>query len=630
MTLTKPGYQPQIDKLSILLFGIESETLESIRSDHRIEADLHPVDSVQNGLTFFKSHAVDLIIALNDAGNSKGTEFVRRAQVIAPNVICVLFTNDLDTNSVSDVADNVSIRWFHGQHPDPERLRHELSVEIQSLRAFAQLRKSESKYRSAFDSMSDVFTRADLNGVCTMVSPSIYKLIGYTQEEVIGRKIADFYEDPRVRDKMVERLMKHKKVENAEINAVRKDGQVITVSTNSKVIFDDDGIAIGIEGNVRDITDKKRAEKALIESEHMLSEAQKIANIGNWKWDIAENETFWSDNLYHILGVKAAEVAPSKNSFFERIHPEDTQLVEQRVRIILSDHLPFSIDHRIVRPDGEVRYVNSQARLACDEEDHPIKLYGILQDITHRVKREQELYIKDKAITSAISGIGMTDAEGKLFYANDALVRMWGYDNAKEMLGKSLPDFWEGEGVFNTIAVLKERGWDKGEDTGKKKDGSLFHVEYSAHMINDQKGNPNIMFGSFFDITDRKKAERELQESEEKFKGIFDSMIDVFSRSDPQGNCLLISPSVLDVIGYTPEEIIGKNYADFYSNPQDWRKLNEELLDKGEIRNIESVIRKKDGSTTIISSNAKVVYDEIGLPIHIDSVFRDMSAFKKQ
>lgn len=629
MTVTRPGYQSQVNTFSILFFGIEPASLDAISNTFSDEVTIISTANGSEGIKEINRHAVDLVFAFQHGGDMKGSAFLKQVRKKTADAKCVLIAEEGDLNLTKQVSEDVSIHWFRKQEQEFEKLRFIIKHEIFSLRRASELRQSEAKYKSAFDSMSDIFTRADMDGIITMVSPSSYPITGYMPEEVVGKKMADFYEDPTERDRLLERLMKHKSVENMELKVVRKDGQIITVSTNTKIVYDKKGEAIAVEGNVRDITDKKRAEQALIESKQTLSEAQKIANLGNWRWDIVNSETYWSDNIYHILGADPEKVSPSRDAFFEFVHPEDKPLLGQRVQIILSDHVPFSIDHRIIKSDGEVRYVNSRARMDLNEDGRPIRLYGILQDITHRIKREEELRIKDKAIASAISGIGMTDAEGKLIYANDALVKMWGYNNAKEMLGKSLPDFWEGDGVFQTIADLKDRGWDKGENIGRKKDGSLFHVEYSAHMINDQKGNPNVMFGSFFDITDRKKAEKELQESEEKFKGIFDSMVDVFSRSDPQGNCLLISPSVVDVIGYTPEEIIGKNYADFYSNPQDWRKLNEQLLEKGEMRNIESVIRKKDGSTTIVSSNAKVVYDEIGMPSHIDSLFRDMSAFKK-
>jgi formate hydrogenlyase transcriptional activator len=129
---------------------------------------------------------------------------------------------------------------------------------------------------------------------------------------------------------------------------------------------------------------------------------------------------------------------------------------------------------------------------------------------------------------------------------------------------------------------------------------------------------------------DNAKLYANLELSEEKFKGVFNSMVDVFSRADLDGNCLLISPSVFNVIGYVPEEIMGRNYAEFYTHPKDWELLNKRLLETGSIQSYESDVNRKDGSRIIISSNAKVIQDDSGQPVYIESVFRDITERKRR
>ena len=120
------------------------------------------------------------------------------------------------------------------------------------------------------------------------------------------------------------------------------------------------------------------------------------------------------------------------------------------------------------------------------------------------------------AVASSINAVGITDLQGKLIYVNDACVKTWGYDSEDEMLGRPLPEFWEGDGVFNTINELQEKGVSSGEDTGKKKDGTVFYVQFSASVFKNEAGYPAYMFGSFFDITDRKKAVAALQEKQKE------------------------------------------------------------------------------------------------------------------
>ena len=133
------------------------------------------------------------------------------------------------------------------------------------------------------------------------------------------------------------------------------------------------------------------------------------------------------------------------------------------------------------------------------------------RDITERKKAEKELTIKNRAIESSLSAIGITDAEGKLLYVNDSLVRMWGYENKNEVLGKGLTDFWEGDRVCKTIKNTLEKGGDLGEDRGKRKDGSVFDVQFSSSLIKNKDGHPQYFFGSFLDISEQKNAEQELK-----------------------------------------------------------------------------------------------------------------------
>ena len=113
-----------------------------------------------------------------------------------------------------------------------------------------------------------------------------------------------------------------------------------------------------------------------------------------------------------------------------------------------------------------------------------------------------------KAVECSISAIGMTDLDGILIYVNESAVKLWGYDNKEEMIGRFLPEFWEGGQINKTIEELHCKGYSAGEDIGRRKDGALFDVEYSASIIKDDSGEPMAMFGSFVDITKRKTAQR--------------------------------------------------------------------------------------------------------------------------
>ena len=124
------------------------------------------------------------------------------------------------------------------------------------------------------------------------------------------------------------------------------------------------------------------------------------------------------------------------------------------------------------------------------------------------LEKDKYLALLSNAVECSINAIGITDLEGSLIYVNESAVKFWGYDNKQEMLGRFLPEFWDGKRILQTVEELHCKGYSKGEDIGKQKDGTLFDVEYSASLIRDEDGEPLAMFGSFVDITKRKTAQR--------------------------------------------------------------------------------------------------------------------------
>ncbi len=138
-----------------------------------------------------------------------------------------------------------------------------------------------------------------------------------------------------------------------------------------------------------------RASRQLGETKESLDQAQRIAHMGNWDWQIPENHLFWSDGIFHLFGTRPAAFAASYEAFMERVHPEDRSMVDDAVKATLETGAPYAIDHRIVRPDGTIRIVRESAEVVRDEQGKPIRMSGIVQDVTERRQAEQILQDKD-------------------------------------------------------------------------------------------------------------------------------------------------------------------------------------------------------------------------------------------
>jgi PAS domain S-box-containing protein len=133
------------------------------------------------------------------------------------------------------------------------------------------------------------------------------------------------------------------------------------------------------------------AEEELLKSESRLSEAQRVAHLGNWDWNIQTNQLYWSDEIYRIFGLSPQQFGVTYDAFLDFVHPEDREALKKAVNKALYEKKPYRIEHRIVLPDGTVRIVNEQAQVMFDYSGKPVRMLGIVRDITDRKKVEDDL-----------------------------------------------------------------------------------------------------------------------------------------------------------------------------------------------------------------------------------------------
>ena len=141
-------------------------------------------------------------------------------------------------------------------------------------------------------------------------------------------------------------------------------------------------------------------DEALRLSEARLAEAQRIAHLGNWVWDIDTNDRHWSDEIYRIFGLAPQEFRATYEAFLASVHPDDREFVEQSVDDALYRNKPYSIDHRVVRPDGSERVVHERAEVTFSETSKPVRMAGTVQDITERKLAQRAIQAGEATLTA--------------------------------------------------------------------------------------------------------------------------------------------------------------------------------------------------------------------------------------
>jgi PAS domain S-box-containing protein len=178
-----------------------------------------------------------------------------------------------------------------------------------------------------------------------------------------------------------------------EKRCIRKDGRVIHVAMSLKAVRKTDGTVDYLVSFIEDITARKEAEDSLRRSEQQLREAQRIAHLGFWEWDIAADVMTWSEETNLILGYEGGvtHFDDYKNNTPMLFHPDDSQRIWDAIDATLNGNAPYKIEHRIVRPDGQVRHVQAQGEVTFNEQHKPIRMFGTIMDVTELKKAEEEL-----------------------------------------------------------------------------------------------------------------------------------------------------------------------------------------------------------------------------------------------
>ena len=256
------------------------------------------------------------------------------------------------------------------------------------------LHQSEEKFKKAFYASPDVFGITRLSdGKLLDINDSFEHITGYSKREALGHTTLELglYADPGEREELIKRLKETNSVKDFPWTMRTKTGELRDCLISCEVFtMGEEPYMVSV---IRDITDAKHAEEFLRTSEASLRKAHEIANLGNWSWDLQTNEVNWSDGLYQIYGFnKATYKGAVWDIVFQTIHPDDKAKLDNTLHKISTEHTPrWRMDYRIIRPDGELRYLWGDGEYLRDDRGNAVKVIGIVQDITERTLNEQAL-----------------------------------------------------------------------------------------------------------------------------------------------------------------------------------------------------------------------------------------------
>lgn len=511
-----------------------------------------------------------------------------------------------------------------------KRLRKEINEHKQTEE---ELRKSEEKYRDLVENLSEVIYTLDEKGTVTYVSPVSESIFGYSPSELLSRSFAEkiYQEDLSDAKTNFQMVLSGQNAAN-EYRILSKFGKIRWIRSSSRPIFKGNRV-VGAQGVLTDITDRKVAEEELRESEEKfrtLAEKSPSMIFINKKGRIV----YANKKCEEVMGYKRKEFYDPEFDFLKLISPDSVDLIKNNFAKHMKGDNIEPYDYNLVTKNGNRIEAIITTRLINYEGEKAI--LGIVTDITEFKKTEEMLRQNEerfRTIVETAPGMLMiTDRDGKNTYISPNCKKLLGYSQ-EELMGKIV--WWVHEDDTSRAKKIYEQTFQKGaggkdfEYKAVKKNGEIWHASSSWEPIRDKEGKFQGVIMQTIDITERKRAEAALRESEEKYRAIFESFYDVYYRTDKEGVVTIISPSVKSQAGYEPEDVIGRPVTDFYLHPADRDKMMEELKKTGAVNDFELKLLAKDGSVIEASASSKLVFNKDGNPIGVEGTLRNITERKR-
>lgn len=399
---------------------------------------------------------------------------------------------------------------------------------------------------------------------------------------------------------------------------------------------------------------QEQARQALLER---LDEAQQIARLGHWEANLLSGELYWSKVIFDIFGYDAQRFAPSVEAFKRCVHPEDLALVEASEQRVGAGGM-HDVVHRIVRPDGEIRWVHERARPQPDEQGRPVRLVGTVQDISALKQREAEMLGARaflQGVLDSATGVSIiaTDLDGLITLFNPGAERLLGY-RAEEMVGRC------SSALFHLAHELQVRAEQLGSELGRplagfealvakaregepetrswtyvRKDQQHRTVNLTVSAIRDAQGNNHGFLCIALDISELQQATRALQKSESRFRGMVANLPGVVyrCRNDAAWSMHYMSGEILALSGYPASDFLDNRVRSYASviHPDDLPHTYaiQPQLTRQQTFELTYRLRHADGHDIWVREKGRGEYDRQGNLLWLDGFIWDISERKR-
>jgi two-component system cell cycle sensor histidine kinase/response regulator CckA len=507
---------------------------------------------------------------------------------------------------------------------------------LESASLYEQVRQAEADYRSIFENAGEGIFRTSPTGQFITANPAMANILGYESPQALMAGIADvrreLYADSNRQSDWERRLQQGERIVGFEAQYRRKDGSFVWLSESARAVFDESGAVLYYEGIAEDITARKQAEEAVQASERKYRDVFAFAPVGICQslrdgTLVTANQALAGmlgyDSVNELLAVKFGQIYLNEDD-------RDRLIAAYEDRGYATD-----LELQWKRKDGPPIWVQLTAHAIKGTGGLTEYFEGFVRDITERKRAEAELRESEERyrdlVENSLELITTQDMDGQILSANRAAAKVLGYEgenyagktNLRQILAPEVRDLLD-----EYLARIRRDGVASGLMLVQTKTGEKRIWEYYNTVRTEGVGTP-IVRSMARDITERKRAESALRESEERYRDLVENAHDIIFSHDLKGNYTSVNRAAEQITGYTREECLRLNITDTIA-PEHVSKTREMMAKKlaGEkVTAYEVDLLAKDGKRIAVEVNTKLVLQD-GVPVGVQGIARDVTERK--
>ena len=444
--------------------------------------------------------------------------------------------------------------------------------------------KNNNIYKNLIENSNDLNAIIDTSAKFVYQSPSSEEILGYQPSELVGKQVSSFinHDDLEKIQKAIGGAIKNPgKMQKAVYRFKHKNGSWVYLESHGKAIKNDNG-NLQLLVNSRDITERMKSEELLKSNEKRLQEAQTIAHVGSWHYDVATDKTEWSPEVFHIFGADPLLSSPGWKEHRRYIHSDDWARVDGVVTKAMREGKPYKIEFRIVK-NKSIIWALSIGSASHNTKGRVISLQGTVQDITEQKKEANALRESEERLRLNVENTPVAiidwDKDFQVVAWNPSAERIFGYTK-KEAMGKHanfiipkevrpfVDDVWEKLLAGKITQVTNEN---------ITKDGKRVIIEWHNTPLKSADGDVFGVSSMLLDVTERENLENALQKQKDEQQVILDSVPAWIFYKDKENKFIRVNQSFCQVMGLSRDQLEGKSLSEFYPPAQAKAYLEDDL-----------------------------------------------------